>query len=571
MRTLLRAVDRALSGSRFVTRWTFVAIAAVSLTVLAPLPAGLSPAERALVATVTAAISCAVWVGVGLAERALGRPRARASLVAGALVATALGRPLLLDAVSHAAGLAVLPPADAPLRAATNLLVWTIALVGTAVLVDIVRSTRETNALLAQVLAQWDDGAARVRRYTAEARAAVAAVADTLETARLDTVADVRALASALRTHARDLSARADAAPTTPVAGVLVQDRPPVRTPLSLRLPPIGTAALLYGVAVLPYALRSVAPGDLLLGLIGTLACGSAADLVARVPPLARRPRARPLVFVASAVLVGLALTAVAMLQGVTLPLAAVPALTYPALALALALGRGGLHRLRVERRRLSSAIADRGRADDLGTRRVRAGLHRAADLVHADAQGAAVHFTLRHPNAGPAEVAGFRAGMLPLAAAVRSVFDTPGPRATSLGPLLRTWGAAMPVDGEVADDAAAALNADPALADDVIDVVAEGLLNAAKHARVRTARVEVRLTATAAGPRLRVRVISPGAPVAGARLRPGSRADRLGARLAARGGDAELEALFLVAHDPAPAGSVVWTEHSGGRVDRRA
>ncbi|MBQ9918697.1 MAG: hypothetical protein IJO71_16060, partial [Microbacterium sp.] len=148
---------------------------------------------------------------------------------------------------------------------------------------------------------------------------------------------------------------------------------------------------------------------------------------------------------------------------------------------------------------------------------------------------------------------------------------DTPAPRATSLAPLLRTWGAAMPVEGEVADDAAAALNADPALADDVIDVVAEGLLNAAKHARVRTARVEVRLTATAAGPRLRVRVISPGAPVAGARLRPGSRADRLGARLAARGDDAELEALFLVAHDPPPAGSVVWTEHSGDRVERRA
>ena len=570
MRTLLRAVDRALSGGRFVTRWTFVAIAAVSLTVLAPLPPGLSLGERALVATVMAAVSSLAWAGVALAERALARPRARAALVGVALVATALGRPLLLDAVSRAAGLAVLPPGDAPLRAATNLLVWTIALVGAAVLVDIVRSTRETNALLAQVLAQWDDGAARVRRYTADARAAVEAAADTLETARLDTVADVRVLASDLRGHARDLSARAAAAPTVAATDALVDVRPP-RIPLSLRPPPVGMAALLYGLAVLPYALRSVAPVDLLLGLIGALACGSAADLAARVPPLARRPRARALVFGASAVLAGLALTAIATLQGVTLPLAAVPTLTYPALALALALGRSGLHRLRVERRRLSSAIADRGRADDLGTRRVRAGLHRAADLVHADGQGAAVHFTLRHPHAGPAEVAGFRAGILPLAAAVRSVFDAPAPRATSLAPVLRTWATAMPVDGDVTDDAAAALSADPALAGDVIDVVAEGLLNAAKHARVRTARVDVSLAATAAGPRLRVRVVSPGAPVAGARLRPGSRADRLGARLSGRGGDAVLEALFLVAPDPPSAGSVVWTEHSGDRLGPRA
>lgn len=571
MRTLLRAVQRALSSGRFVTRWSFVAIAAVSLTVLAPLPAGLSPGERALVAAATAAISCVAWIGVALAERALARPGARAALVAAALVTTALGRPLLLDAVSRAAGLAVLPPADAPLRAATNLAVWTIALAGVAVLVDIVRSTRETNALLAQVLAQWDDGAARVRRYAAEARVAVAAAADALETARLDTVADVRALASTLRTHARDLSARAAAAPAASTTDALVGVRPPVRTPLSLRLPPIGMAAMLYGLAVLPYALRSVAPADLLLGVIGALASGSAADLVARVPPLVRRPRTRAVVFVASAVLVGLALTAIALLQGVALPIAAVPTPTYPALALALALGRSGLHRLRVERRRLSSAIADRGRADDLGTRRVRAGLHRAADLVHADAQGAAVQFTLRHPDAGPAEMAGFRAGIPPLAAAVRSVFDAPAPRTSSLAPLLRTWGTAMPVDAEVADDAAAALNADPALTDDVIDVVAEGLLNAAKHARMRSARVEVCLAATAAGPRLRVRVVSPGAPVAGVRLRPGSRAERSGARLIGRGDDAVLEAVFLVDPNADSEGSVVWTEHSGDRVDGRA
>ncbi|ODT36476.1 MAG: hypothetical protein ABS60_15715 [Microbacterium sp. SCN 71-17] len=63
----------------------------------------------------------------------------------------------------------------------------------------------------------------------------------------------------------------------------------------------------------------------------------------------------------------------------------------------------------------------------------------------------------------------------------------------------------------------------------------------------------------------------SPGAPVAGARLRPGSRADRLGARLTGRGGEAALEALFLVADETGRSGSVVSTEHPGARPGRRA
>ncbi|MFK4980183.1 hypothetical protein, partial [Klebsiella pneumoniae] len=82
------AVHRAIVGGRFVTRWTFVAIAAMSLTVLAPLPAEISGGERALVATATAAVFALAWGLVAVAERAARRSGVRATIVVGALVLT---------------------------------------------------------------------------------------------------------------------------------------------------------------------------------------------------------------------------------------------------------------------------------------------------------------------------------------------------------------------------------------------------------------------------------------------------------------------------------------------------
>ena len=573
MRTLWRTARRAVSGGRFVTGWTFVAVFAISLTLLAPLPPGLSVAERALVATVGAAAISAMWGGVALVERAVPSPRWRVAVIASALMLTAVARPPLQDAVSGVSGLPIPASADAPLRVLTNLVVWTLALIGTAALVEVARSTRETNILLAQVLAQWEGSAARVRGYTAAARAAIAAAADALTTAGLETTADVHALAVDLRAHAHVLSERAAAPPSSDdpgdagATGVLPRHAP------RLRLPPPGLAAAVYALAVLPYAVRSVEPIDLVVGFVAALLCGGAADLASRIPPLRRRPRARATVFLTTSVLAGLMLTELALNQDVPFATAMLATLAYPALAFALAAGRSTAHALRVERRRLSSAITDRGRADDLGTRRVRAGLHRAAELVHADAQGAAVHFALRHPAATLTEVAAFADDLRRRAGVLRGVLDDPAAaeEAVSLHSLLQTWGTAMPLHAEVADEATAALRADPALARDVVDVVAEGLLNAAKHSRERTSRVEVRVAMTAAGPRLRVRVVSPGPPPASARLRPGSRVERLGAKLTTDGRDAALEAVFAIANATVAAGSVVSTEHVEGPQPRRA
>lgn len=552
----MRSIAAALSGGRFVSRWTLVAVFAVSLIVLAPLPGPLTPLERATVSLLTATVFACAWILVAAAERRLSRPAARAALIVSALVLTAILRPGSQDALSLALGLATPAPDSLPLRAATNLAVWTIALIGTAVLVSAARATRETDALLRSVLAQLRGSADRAADFRAEARRAVAEAAAAIGSARPTTVEDVRALGAQLRTHARVLDALADGVPARPAAAAAHSRRPGG----GLRLPPRGLTAAVYGVAVIPYAVRTVSPADLAIGLSVTVALGLLADVLPRLPRLRRAHVAGGVVLAVAVVSVGVVLSVLGAAQGVPFPASAVPALAYPALAAALALWRGGARTLTVERRRLSAAIAARVRVDDLGTRSVRAGLREAAERVHRDGQGAAVQFALRHPDPRPDEVAAFRAELHDLAVAVRHSLDAPptGTGAASLDALLATWGRAMPVDAHVADDVRAALTADPALARDVIDVVAEGLLNAAKHARERAAAVTVAVRATAGGPRLDVRITSPGGPPRGAALRAGARAPALGARLRDAGDATVLEARFALAE-----GAVVSTEHS--------
>ncbi|MBT9607355.1 hypothetical protein [Microbacterium sp.] len=552
----MKTIAAALAGGRFVTRWTFVAVFAVSLIVLAPLPAALTPVERATVSLMTAAMFAAAWGLVAVIERRMSAPVARAAIVATALVVTAILRPVGQDALSLALGLPAPTPDTLPLRAATNLAVWTIALIGTAVLVGAARATRETDALLRAVLAQLRSSADRVADFRVDAHRAVSAAAAAIGAAQPVTTDDVRALATQLRTHAHALGALADGLPSQPTAPA-ARARPPRG---DFRLPPVGLTAAVYGVAVFPYAVRTIAPIDLALGLSATVVLGLLADTVPRLPRLRRARIAGGAIFAVAVVAVGVVLAAIGAAQGVPFPASAVPALAYPALAAALARWRGGARTLAVERRRLSGAIAERVRADDLGTRAVRAGLHEAAERLHRDGQGAAVQFVLRHPDPGPDELAAFRAELAAVADGVRRALDAPatGAGAASLDALLATWARAMPVDAHVTDAARGALRTDPALARDVIDVVAEGLLNAAKHARERAAAVAVELRATAGGPRLDVRVASPGAPPRGAALRAGARAHALGARLRDAGDTAVLEARFAIADT-----DVVSAEHS--------
>ncbi|MFG6279197.1 hypothetical protein [Microbacterium sp. S16(2024)] len=101
----MKTIAAALAGGRFVTRWTFVTVIAVSLIVLAPLPAALTPVERATVSLMTAAMFAAAWGLVAVIERRVSAPVARAAIVATALVVTAILRPVGQDALSLALGI----------------------------------------------------------------------------------------------------------------------------------------------------------------------------------------------------------------------------------------------------------------------------------------------------------------------------------------------------------------------------------------------------------------------------------------------------------------------------------
>lgn len=553
------AIAAVGAGGRFVTPATFVVILLVSVLVLMPTPAGMDAAGRTAVSVLTAAAFSLVWLLVAVLERRLARPSARLALVLCMLLAASALRPMLLDAISLALGLPVAPAEDAVLRALTNLAGWTLALVGTAVLTDAARRTRETDALLRAVLAELDASADRARLFCADARAAVAAATRALAAPLPPAPEAVRTRARAVRDDARRLAARAD--------GIARRNPPPTdvrrtRSRPSLRLPPWGAATLLYAAAVLPYALRTLEPGPVLGGTALTVVVGLVAETV---PRAVGRSRARLAVFAGALVGAGSLFSTVAVAQSVPWPAAAVPGVAFPAVGLALAWARGTAHALARERRRLSAAISRRTRSDDLGTRAARAGLRAAADVLHRDAQGVLVHFAMRHPDPSAADLAALSASLADLGGTVSRAFDAlpSAPGSLALDEVLQTWGHALRIETTIAPDARAALDADPALAADALEILAEGMLNVAKHAARREAAVSVETVRTAAGPALRIGVRSPGAPARGAVLRSDAPAARRGARLVADAASTLLSAdLPIATTDP-----VVSTEHSSGAV----
>ncbi len=214
----MRSLVGVLTSGRFVTRYTFVTILLVSVVVLAPTPVPLHPGQRLVVSIATAGLSAFVWVVVAVAERWTTRPAVRGAMVLIALLAWAVSRPSMQDAVSLALGLAAPPPGAEVLRAATNVLVWAIALAGTAVLVDAARTARTTNVLLRSVRDDLRASAARARLFAADAAAAVEAAA-ALVRAPVEADADaVRVRAAAVRARAHDLPALPVSKPRVPIA-----------------------------------------------------------------------------------------------------------------------------------------------------------------------------------------------------------------------------------------------------------------------------------------------------------------------------------------------------------------
>lgn len=575
MKRLSVAVRDAVTGGRFLGVWSLLVTVPLSVTIMAPVGAGVDvaavmPATFATTASFVAALSV-----VALLERRTRDPRARAVVIVVVIVVSAALRPVAQDAWAAVLALPSQAPAQLPFRMATNIIVWPVVLAVVAVLENTLRSLKRTNALLRDVAQELSGARARAVGADRVARAAVRDAASALASAvaRLTGESGIPAVrelgAGAFRTESHRLQTLAD----DPMIGVgagnatapspLARRRPALPP---LRVPPRGTVTLVYIACTLPFALRTSSTPVLMIGLAAVLIVGAVVDAAARTRRAATRPRTTIVVFLTAAACGGALLSLVAVAGGYGGFIAVLPMIDYLAFSLAGALCSGVLHALRREQRRLSGAVSHAQQAARDGTRTAREGLRRTAELLHRDGQGDCVRFALEHAEPSRDDVIELRRRLDDVVARMPSTYEAVvgGADAAALTSLIETWARVMDLHTTVSPAASDAMDRHPWAARDAYDVVAEGLLNAVKHGGGdRYADIRVDLAATGAGPRLRVQVRTRHPLPAGVELRPASGVRELGARLHPDGAGAVLEASFSLA--PAPA--VVSAEHPGDRA----
>lgn len=549
---------RALTTGHAVTGWSFVAILALSFTIMLPLSSRDDPTALLGAALVGAGTLAAALGLVALLERWVPPGRLRGTIVVAGTVVGAALKPVVQDA-----WLGELASGGLSWRIATNVIVWVIVVTTTALIVDTLRSLRATNALLRDAGAALEAAASSAREYR---RAADELLRDTERALRLDldgfgarahaSTDDVRAIAERLRSASHTLAAAADSLPgPVPALG---RETEPSRPPL--RLPPVGVVAILYAACILPYALRAASALDILVGALVLTTGSLLVDAVSRTRVLVRRRGASVGAFVGLSALLGALLAGLAGAAGVPWPFSSFALVVYPGVAAGSALCTGALVALRAERRRLSTRTAAAQRAVRTGTRSAQSALREAASLLHRDAQGACFFFVLAEPHPSAAAVTALAAQLRDILDRMSMLADSAAarPAPPSLAGLLETWRRVMTVRVDCTADARAALEESRVLAEDAFEIVAEGMLNAAKHGTRTEAEVGIELVRTGAGRCLRLWVRSPGSLSLGTQLREDSPAALLGARLTEVPGGVRLEGVL-----PHPdSDSVVSTEH---------
>lgn len=589
MMALVRAVRGALVGGRFLTVWSAVAVTLLSLTIMAPVGAGID-VVRAFPATVGATLALLVGLGlVAAGERRVRRASTRTVIVVGGVLVCAALRPIAQDLWAGALELPTPSASQLPFRIATNVVVWPIVLAAVAVLTQSLRALRHTNALLREVVGELAGARERAGRAERAARRLLEAATAALQR-DVDALADaprgaegapgaeagaeaVRRLAGGgFREWAHQLQELAEdpgAPPSLPAPTISARrsdvggDAAGARLPL--RVPPRGAVTLLYVVCTLPFALRTTAPAALLVGFVVVCVVGAAVDAIPRMRRFGGSARSATTAFLASALVAGAALSLVAAMTGQTGVPVVLPTVDYVAFAGAASLCAGALHARRREQRRLSGAVARAQQAMRDGVRPVREGLRRAAELLHREGQGACVQFALAHPAPRGDDIARLRGVLTDVVQRMPAAYASAehDADADALDRLTETWSRVIALDVDISPAARSALDGAPWVARDVYDVAAEGLLNAVKHGGRPRAAVEVALVATGAGPRIRVRVRSEGELAPGSGLRPASHLRHLGAQLSSAGSGALLEGSFALPS----AATVVSAEHPARRA----
>ncbi|WP_416446699.1 hypothetical protein AB3K78_05045 [Leucobacter sp. HNU] len=554
MRRFSQALRTVIERGPLLSRWSACGTLPIALSVMGPFLGPRAPQQfpELLLAALASWVVIAglLCIPAGIA-RAILSPGARTVLVGAPVLLLSAARPLLTDLCAALLG-ADPPPAQwLPFRIATNVVVWPILLLVIAVIVASFRGLRIANRRLAEATESGRTDADRLRAREDAARSATAACAVELRTRLrgLDASPDaVRVFGTGpVRDWSRRLAELADAdladavplsRPSDPAAAAARETATP-----RLRLPPMGTVPCAYALAVLPYAVHTVAPLTLAAGALTILLSGVVVDLSAR------RLRHGTALFAVLWGIVGLSLAA-AQLVDPALPAhyAWVPAIAIPLIALAAERTSALVHGLRSEERRLEAALLARRRRLAEGDADTTRALRAAAGVLHRDVQGACVHFAAANANAGADDrgASAWRAACGAALDRVDRIFETepePAPGCERLAATLRSWSLVLALDVRIDAGARQELERSDALAERALEVVTEGLVNAVKHTHGRAASVRATRIPTGGGPIVQVDVVAPGVLPPAAALRPNAPAAALGAELLQSGTDTVLRA----------------------------
>lgn len=550
MINLAQSWRRVVGSGHFITWPVFPVTGVLAVTAMGPLATlrrtqDLAPAVLGSVAAwvvFAAILLVAAWL-----ERTLPSRRQRAVCVLAAIGIASIVRPFAQDWFMTAWGGHPPDTDHRAVRVVTNVIVWTVVISVVAIAVDAERNRRRVNQLLREALSQLQTTAQRSAEFDRAARLSVRRCTQQLRSqfatwaaqGRLDPEVAAAASEQVRRTsHALAQQAHGP----LPVVAATVPEGLVDQRRQRLRLPPVGLVSVVYLLVFLPYASVQLSAREVLSSLAVLAVCGWLADVVPRRLPHRYLSRQRPALFIGLAVLAGAALTLNSVLMGHRGGLAVVfPVVAYPTFALAASVCYGVMNSRRVAERRLNTAVAQASRSARLSTADARTALLAASGLLHRDLQAACV--LLAHDPTDVSQVT--RASAVVDQAS--AVFDAEpvGPGWSAFRSLIRTWGRVVPIDDRVDADAREAIAHQPRTAADAYEVIAEGLLNAVKHAPTAPIRVMSRAVQTGAGASLLVEVISVGAHSGATALRADSAAARSGAWLHQEPEGVVLEALI--------------------------
>lgn len=557
----------AVSGGRFFSAWSAVVAVLVAVTVLAPFGAART-VPQVLAAQSAALAVIGVLIAAALpavrAERRLTSPAARGTLVVSVLVAVSVVRPILNDIAVGAFGLE--PASGRPERIVTNLIVWVALLSLVAVSEHRYASSRAATRRLAEALNALTGEQRRVVRFERENHdflrrevAGVRAALASLLGAALD-FDRVRVFSEEVRaaSHRVQDRSRIDLADVPPEDAVAVTSDTTHRTVLErLRPPPMLFIGPLFLLGTLPFALRTGGLALMAAAVTAVLGVAWCADLATRRVGRRLGARTRGAIFVAVWAAAGIVLTAIAVIVvGEAGLVAYIPLVAMPGLAVAAAICTDAIHRSGVEARRLSRVLRDVALTTARRATRAREPLRRGADILHGRVQGGCVILAARLDEeiATDDDVAAFRGAVDRALDEVLGAAAVDGEGALDLAQTMAVWSRVLAVEAEV-DEAATEALRDPAVSLRVAAIVAEGLVNAVKHATARVARIEV---VAPSCDRLIVRVITPGSLRSGFEMGGGRGIAGLGpsASLQERGDDVVLEAVVATVGEPGSAAS---------------